>query len=78
MCVLAMSLDSAEFRRNAPDLHASSPLAVIVCFSLYFRSLLFFFLAFVLHLVGLSRQGLAERKTPIQYTNAYIWNLERW
>ena len=19
-----------------------------------------------------------ERKTPIQYTNAYIWNLERW
>ena len=20
----------------------------------------------------------AERKTPIQYTNAYIWNLERW
>ena len=21
---------------------------------------------------------LPERKTPIQYTNAYIWNLERW
>ena len=20
----------------------------------------------------------SERKTPIQYTNAYIWNLERW
>ena len=20
----------------------------------------------------------AERKTPIQYINAYIWNLERW
>ena len=19
-----------------------------------------------------------ERKTPIQYTNSYIWNLERW
>ena len=19
-----------------------------------------------------------ERKTPIQYTNTYIWNLERW
>ena len=19
-----------------------------------------------------------KRKTPIQYTNAYIWNLERW
>ena len=19
-----------------------------------------------------------ERKTPIQYTNAYVWNLERW
>ena len=19
-----------------------------------------------------------ERKTPMQYTNAYIWNLERW
>ena len=19
-----------------------------------------------------------ERKTPIEYTNAYIWNLERW
>ena len=22
--------------------------------------------------------GKPERKTPIQYTNAYIWNLERW
>ena len=21
---------------------------------------------------------IPERKTPIQYTNAYIWNLERW
>ena len=20
----------------------------------------------------------SERKIPIQYTNAYIWNLERW
>ena len=20
----------------------------------------------------------SERKTPIQYTNSYIWNLERW
>ena len=20
----------------------------------------------------------SERETPIQYTNAYIWNLERW
>ena len=20
----------------------------------------------------------SERKTPIQYINAYIWNLERW
>ena len=20
----------------------------------------------------------SERKTPIQYANAYIWNLERW
>ena len=20
----------------------------------------------------------AEGKTPIQYTNAYVWNLERW
>ena len=20
----------------------------------------------------------SERKTPMQYTNAYIWNLERW
>ena len=20
----------------------------------------------------------SERKTPIQYTNTYIWNLERW
>ena len=20
----------------------------------------------------------SERKTPIEYTNAYIWNLERW
>ena len=23
-------------------------------------------------------QSRPERKTPIQYTNAYIWNLERW
>ena len=23
-------------------------------------------------------QSEPERKTPIQYTNAYIWNLERW
>ena len=23
-------------------------------------------------------QNKPERKTPIQYTNAYIWNLERW
>ena len=23
-------------------------------------------------------QSKSERKTPIQYTNAYIWNLERW
>ena len=23
-------------------------------------------------------EGSEERKTPIQYTNAYIWNLERW
>ena len=21
---------------------------------------------------------ISHRKTPIQYTNAYIWNLERW
>ena len=25
-----------------------------------------------------SRITEPERKTPIQYTNAYIWNLERW
>lgn len=55
---MAPCRDKAEFRRNTPDLHASSPLAVIVRFSLYFPSLLFFFLVFVLHLVGLSRQGL--------------------
>ena len=23
-------------------------------------------------------QSTSERKTPIQYINAYIWNLERW
>ena len=23
-------------------------------------------------------QSKSERKTPIQYINAYIWNLERW
>ena len=23
-------------------------------------------------------QSKPERKTPIQYTNTYIWNLERW
>ena len=23
-------------------------------------------------------KSLPEGKTPIQYTNAYIWNLERW
>ena len=34
---------------------------------------------------GISYEGMMlklklqpERKTPIQYTNAYIWNLERW
>ena len=25
-----------------------------------------------------TEQSKLERKTPIQYTNAYIWNLERW
>ena len=25
-----------------------------------------------------TEQSKPERKTPIQYTNAYIWNLERW
>ena len=25
-----------------------------------------------------TEQNKSERKTPIQYTNAYIWNLERW
>ena len=25
-----------------------------------------------------TEQSKSERKTPIQYTNAYIWNLERW
>ena len=24
------------------------------------------------------RNNNKERRTPIQYTNAYIWNLERW
>ena len=24
------------------------------------------------------KNEMSERKTPIQYTNAYIWNLERW
>ena len=24
------------------------------------------------------QSGKPERKTPIQYTNAYIWNLEGW
>ena len=23
-------------------------------------------------------ESKSERKTPIQYTNTYIWNLERW
>ena len=22
--------------------------------------------------------GKSEKKTPVQYINAYIWNLERW
>ena len=26
----------------------------------------------------LKSRSKPERKTPIQYTNAYIWNLERW
>ena len=64
---MAPCRDSAEFRRDAPDLHASSPLAVTVCFSLCFRSLLFFFLAFVLHLAGLSRQGLDGTETTRTY-----------
>ena len=25
-----------------------------------------------------SEKKKKKRKTPIQYTNAYIWNLERW
>ena len=25
-----------------------------------------------------TEQSKPERKTPIQYTNTYIWNLERW
>ena len=25
-----------------------------------------------------TERSKSERKTPIQYTNAYIWNLERW
>ena len=25
-----------------------------------------------------TERSKAERKTPIQYTNTYIWNLERW
>ena len=29
----------------------------------------------ILHLKKLEME---EMKTPIQYTNAYIWNLERW
>ena len=24
------------------------------------------------------QSGKPERKTPTQYTNAYLWNLERW
>ena len=25
-----------------------------------------------------TEQSKSERKTPIQYINTYIWNLERW
>ena len=25
-----------------------------------------------------TERSKSERKTPIQYINAYIWNLERW
>ena len=25
-----------------------------------------------------TEQSKSERKTPMKYTNAYIWNLERW
>ena len=38
-------------------------------------STLFFFNIFILLYTEWSKP---ERKTPIQYTNAYIWNLERW
>ena len=27
---------------------------------------------------AIKKNTFPERKTPIQYTNAYIWNLERW
>jgi len=27
---------------------------------------------------GEEKRKKPERKTPIQHTNAYIWNLERW
>ena len=30
------------------------------------------------HWSRLYRVSKPERKTPIQYTNAYIWNIERW
>ena len=25
-----------------------------------------------------TKRSKPERKTPVQYTNTYIWNLERW
>ena len=34
--------------------------------------------AFESVLIRWMKLSKSERKTPIQYTNAYIWNLERW
>ena len=31
-----------------------------------------------LELIVYTERSKPERKTPIQYTNTYIWNLERW
>ena len=34
--------------------------------------------AFESVLIRWMKLSKSERKTPIQYTNTYIWNLERW